>query len=116
MNRNPRTVILTFLLIAVVGCASLTSLVDKVKSMTAVEAAVWMTSVYNAEYDSYVTDAAKTDLTDAEREVLRVKKKLLIAAYPLIDAYVESVDRAADIGDVLLRSRAVPAVLALLGM
>ena len=35
-------------------------------------------SMYNQQYDDYQAQAARGDLTEAEKEVLRVKKKILV--------------------------------------
>jgi len=49
--------------------------------------AAYFMGVYNSQYDAYKAQAAYPDLTAAEKDLLRAKKKALIAAYPMIQAY-----------------------------
>jgi len=53
-----------------VGCAQL--------SLTPKQTILWALNVYNAQYDLYVEQAAKPDLTEDEKEILRVKKTVLV--------------------------------------
>lgn len=56
------------------------------------ERVTWMLSIYNAQYEDYKTQAARTDLTEAQKEILREKKKVLTKVYPLIETYAEYVN------------------------
>lgn len=71
--------------------------------MSNTEKASWMLSLYNSQYADYMTkvgysrtddksDWVKTreaNLTEAEKDVLREKKKTLQALYPLIAVFAE---------------------------
>ena len=41
-------------------------------------------SIYNKQYEDYKIQAARKDLTEPEKQVLRQKKKILTEIYPLI--------------------------------
>ena len=68
----------------VVSCAHGVKTLDE---MTPMEKAVWMLSVYNAQYEDYKFQAARVDLDEERKAVLRVKKKILTEVYPLISVY-----------------------------
>jgi hypothetical protein len=49
--------------------------------------AAYFMAIYNSQYDAYKAQVAYPDLTAAEKDMLRAKKKALVAAYPMIQAY-----------------------------
>ena len=49
-------------------------------------------SLYNAEYDAYLVEAASPTLTDAQREVLKVKRKILVEYEAVMKIYAQYVD------------------------
>jgi hypothetical protein len=51
-----------------------------------------MLSVYNSQYEDYKVQAIRTDLTEAQKEVLREKKAILTRVYPMINVYVGYAD------------------------
>lgn len=55
--------------------------------MSPKEKSVWMLSVYNSQYEDYKIQALRTDLTEAQKEVLREKKDILTRVYPMISIY-----------------------------
>ena len=55
--------------------------------MSPKEKSVWMLSVYNSQYEDYKVQAIRTDLTEAQKEVLREKKAILTRVYPMISVY-----------------------------
>ena len=57
------------------------------KDMSAKEKSIWMMGIYNGQYADYEVQAARTDLDEAQKEVLRNKKKILTEVYPLIGVY-----------------------------
>ena len=72
----------------VAGCAWLSSAVKTFEDMTPKERSLWMMSVYNKQYAEYEAAVADTSsLTEGQRVVLRLKKKALVKAWPLIKAY-----------------------------
>jgi hypothetical protein len=83
---NRAAVVICLLLIS--GC----SLMGQLEKMTPLEKAVWIMSVYNDAAERYAVQAARPDLTEDAKQALRVTKKMLLTAYPLIKAYVDSVD------------------------
>lgn len=48
---------------------------------------VWMMGVYNAQDRDYRSMAGMTNLTVAQKNVLKTKKDIMLKVYPLIDAY-----------------------------
>jgi hypothetical protein len=82
-----------FMSIALIGCP--TNNIKTFDEMSAKEKATFMMSMYNKQYSNYQTQAAKPELTEAEREILRKKKKILSEVYPLIELYMSYVDSGA---------------------
>lgn len=78
------------LVLFLVACAGQD--VKPVSEMTPKEKATWMLSMYNKQYDDYLVVAAKPDLTEAQKEVLRKKKKIMQEVYPLIELYSSYVE------------------------
>lgn len=54
---------------------------------TAKQKAAYFMGIYNAQYDGYKAQVAWTDLTPAEKSVLKAKKDALTTVYPMIQAY-----------------------------
>jgi hypothetical protein len=59
--------------------------------MSDAEKATWMLSTYNDQYDAYQADAGKLTLSEAQKEYLRGKKRVLEEVYPLMMDYAEYV-------------------------
>lgn len=74
-------------ILAILGLAACSTV-----SLNQQKAALWILKVYNAEYDAYLVEAAKSDLSSEKRIILRKKKALLTEADPLIDVYVAYVE------------------------
>jgi hypothetical protein len=55
--------------------------------MNAKQKAVFFMKSYNDIYAQYKTTAALPNLTDIQKQVLRIQKPILVAVYPLIQAY-----------------------------
>ena len=68
----------------VMSCAHGIKTLDE---MNPKEKAVWMLSVYNAQYEDYKFQTARVDLNEDRKAVLRVKKQILTEVYPLISVY-----------------------------
>lgn len=62
------------------------------QDMTSKEKATWMLSVYNAQYDDYKFQAARLDLDEVQKKLLRSKKEVFTEVYPLIMTYTGYVD------------------------
>jgi hypothetical protein len=74
----------------VVGCT-----IDNLKEfgdMTPKEKAAFFLSVYNSSDMNYRAMAARTDLTEVQKEVLRKKRTIMIQVYPLIRSYLTYVE------------------------
>ena len=74
------TVALVLALMA--GCAAFQGTVD-----TPAERYVLAASLYNAEYDRYLVDVARTDLLEPEKEMLREKRAVLVRADEVLKIY-----------------------------
>lgn len=66
-----------------------------VSEMSTKEKAVFFMKVYSDQAENYKTLAASPDLTEAQRSVLRDKKKIMEEVYPLISLYSDYVDAGA---------------------
>jgi len=87
LPRSSRTVVVVAILL-LAGC----SLMGQLEKMTPLEKATWIMSVYNDAAERYAVQAARPELTEEAKQALRVTKKMLVTAYPLIKAYVDSVN------------------------
>ena len=65
-----KNVALMLMLFMCVSCASVV--------LTPKQTVLWALNVYNAQYDLYLKQASKTDLTEDEKVVLRVKRDVLV--------------------------------------
>lgn len=81
--------VLLFVVGLMIGC---TSNIKPVDEMTPKEKATFFLSMYNKQYDDYQAMASRADLTEAQKEFLREKKKVLTEVYPLIKMYADYVD------------------------
>ena len=63
--------------------------------MTPKELATWALGVYNAQYDNYEVLAARTDLTEDYKVMLRKKKAILTELWPYLKLYTGYVDSGA---------------------
>lgn len=54
-----------------------------------------MLSIYNAQYDDYLIQAKRTDLTEEEKKILRQKKEIMTEVYPAINLYAGYADSGA---------------------
>lgn len=92
------------------------------------EKATWMLSIYNGQYASYMTTTGHTksadgdwlktsdpELDEAQKEVLREKKKILTEVYPMIGTYAGYADSGV-IPDADLETLIVQNLERLLGM
>jgi hypothetical protein len=68
-NRNYALSLLA-VLVLLVGCAHII--------LTPKQTVLWGMNVYNAQYDLYIKQVAREDLTEDEKEVLRTKKDILL--------------------------------------
>jgi hypothetical protein len=79
-----RKLIPVLVLLLLMGCAG----VKPISEMSAQEKAAWFLTAYNAQYDSYLAQAAGP-LTDTQREVLRAKRQVLTELHPLLLLYAK---------------------------
>jgi len=79
--------VIVFLLVFIVGCPSLQE-TKSFNDMTPKEKSIFLMSLYNNQYDSYVALYKKVEKTDAEKEFLSKQYKWLKEVYPYIELYV----------------------------
>ena len=79
------------LLFAVVGCATI-NLGKPWEERTPQEKALTILDAYNAQYKNTMAMALNPNLTEAQKEVVRVKKATLTELWPLVDIYVTTVE------------------------
>lgn len=78
--------VLLVMIFAFIGCAMQGA--KPITEMTPKERVTWMYGVYNSQYEDYKSLAANPDaLSDAQKEVMREKKKVLTKVYPMIKLY-----------------------------
>ena len=53
--------------------------------------AAWALSLYNAEYDAYLAEASNPALTESQKEVLRVKRRILVEYESIVSLYAQYV-------------------------
>lgn len=84
--KNPKVVPILLVVLLLCACSHLT-----VKKTS-----IWMNSMYNAQYNEYITwfeaDATgelrtKASVTERQKEILRVKKRIFTELHPLLEAY-----------------------------
>ena len=87
MNRRVAGVLAAFgLALLVASCATQKGTLSW-NNLTPEGKAAFALSVYNTEYDNYLLLAKKPNLTEEEKKVLRVKRKVLVALKPVLDSY-----------------------------
>jgi hypothetical protein len=84
MNRKRRRL---FIKLCIMAAALALAAACATAPATPKEKAVWMMGIYNRQFDDYQVMVARPDLTDAQKEILRQKKKVLVEVKPLIAAY-----------------------------
>lgn len=82
-----------FLIILLMGCAQLG--LKSPQDMTPQEKALWMTNVYNAQYDSYLEWVAKPDLTEKQKDILRIQKEILVEVEEPLELYTKYIEQGA---------------------
>lgn len=98
--RKARVVPILLLLVLIVGCATAPSAPPMTPLQTAKMTAIAFLETYKAQYldaEAMGKMAVAGQLTEGQKEVYRVKRKLLIQVKPLIDAF-----------DVLVSAGTVP--------
>jgi hypothetical protein len=79
--------------LALGGCALFQSTVKAFEDMTPKERATWFMAVYNQEYNAYKAKAVvPEDLTELQRKIMRLKKKAMQIAWPVIKSYTSMVN------------------------
>jgi hypothetical protein len=116
MKRSRATQVAPCLTLALVtGCCLFTQGIKTFQDMTPKEKALWLMSVYNKEYVEYeAATQDPTSLTEDQKETLRLKKKALQTAWPLIRAYTSMVNSG--VASEETERNALKAVEALLGI
>lgn len=81
------SVLITMCMMAMQGCAAMGG--KSWAQMNPKERATQLMGVYNDQYELYLREAKIENLTEAKKEVLRDKKKLLIEMYPYLEMYAD---------------------------
>ena len=74
-----------------VGCATI-NLGKPWEERTPQEKALAILDAYNAQHENTMAMALNPNLTEAQKEVVRVKKATLAELYPLVQIYVTTVE------------------------
>jgi len=90
MRKLQVSLALVIVAVFLMGCS--TNGIKSLDEMTPQEKGTWMLSLYNDQYDDYLRQVSRVDLSDGEKDILREKKNILLEVYPLIELYTEYVD------------------------
>jgi hypothetical protein len=85
--RRVKSLVVVLLALILVSCAALQSIGIMVKpysEMSPKEKMALIYKTYNKQYEDYKVQASKTNLSENERVVLRMRKDILIKVYPVI--------------------------------
>ena len=85
------TGILLILATALAGCASFNA--KTWNDFTPKDKATFLNGMYSQEYEAYMADAKRPDLTEQERVVMRAKKKVFFQVHPLLELYSQYADK-----------------------
>ena len=66
---------------------------QQAQPMTPKQKAILFMHTYNAQCEDYLILAAKPDLTEEQKQILREKKAILMKLYPLVNAYINFVEK-----------------------
>lgn len=97
--RKPSGLILAIAIVFVLSsCAHMFAVQQKTwTEMTNMERLATVLHGYNAQYNDYKAMAARPDLTEGQKEMLRAKKKILTEVYPLIGVYATIVTSGGEV-------------------
>lgn len=70
------------------GCAMFQAIPNPWTDMSHKERAAWANSIYSSHFDNHnIMTANETVLTEDQKKVLRVKKTVLVEAWPVLKTY-----------------------------
>ena len=93
--------IVVLLLFGLMGCGAMRQMIGLDDPLTLKEKGIIMLGSYRFQYEDYMRQAQRRDLTEPERDVLRIKKSIMTQVYPLIALYKQYVDEG--VSDKVLR-------------
>lgn len=85
--RKRKVAILVLLAFVLVSCAALTPGAKDFSQMTPKEKSTFFMGVYNKQYADTMATASLPTLTEDQKKVVRIKKSVLMKAWPAIQAY-----------------------------
>ena len=85
--RAVRSVLVLVCLIFVLGSCAADMTMKPWSEQTPKDRVTWMLGIYNAQDRDYRAVAKMPGISEAQKEVLRTKKAVMLKVYPLIDAY-----------------------------
>lgn len=89
---NCFTVFLVILaLVSISACATVSIQPKPWDQMSAKEKSLFFIQTYNQQYKDTMAMAQRTDLTDAQKQIVAKKKEILTKAWPLIKLYDSTV-------------------------
>ena len=86
MRWRQRSTILMLVTLLLFGC-TFTPKINNWAKLTPKGRLTVAMHIYNQEYDSYVAEVKKPNLTEKEKEILRLKKEALTKLYGVIGTY-----------------------------
>lgn len=87
MLRKTNLLVLFIVMLLVMGCMGQGAKVTPISEMTPEQKATMMMSMYNTQADNYKSMAARPNLIEEQKVILRKKKVIMDKVYPLISLY-----------------------------
>lgn len=91
VDKKGMTVMAALLCVGLLANCTYNVPLKTVDQMEPKQKAGFFLSIYNKEFDNYKAVAARPDLTEEQRVMLRKKKEALVKVYPMIETYADYV-------------------------
>lgn len=79
---------LLVMLLLVASCGAFQKVKElRFDEMSSEQKAVWMNDIYSSQYDDYKVMAIMPNLTESQKKMMRVKKKIFTEVWPLLKLY-----------------------------
>ena len=92
MKRSFAVIAVLMCLVLMSGCVWFSTNIKPWEQRTPKEKALAVLETWNTEFRNTMAQAQRTDLTEAEKETVKIKKSILQESKPLIDIYRQTVN------------------------
>lgn len=83
-------IVTVLILNLIIGCASMG--VKPISEMSPKERGLFFLQVYNDQYEDYLAVVESPNLTAEQKQILKKKKEILTAVYPMIKLYLSYIE------------------------